>query len=315
MVRITTPVDEATKPNVFAEGRAFVDQRPYLTLRRETSTDRFGKRHGLNREIALGDLYFDAAIYVETNSSEANVRRTLADSRVRDAVRELLDSGVRSVVLGPKGLSTERPVHSAQGPGYLLDRTMELLADIAAALPLFKTGRADKPRWLFEAVGAIGLFAATIGLIALSVPSPLGHNAMLVGFGSGLALWAMLMPLTFKLLRGRSDSLRRIATVAVTTLFLLPFASFEILCWANRSYDKSPGIDNPSKIVRAWTTRPKSRTYYHIELAPLRRGEVEVSLDVSETFFKKATVGRNIVVTTHAGRFGWEWVESFYLTK
>jgi len=314
MVRITAPVDEAARLNVFGEGRGYVDTRPYLVLRRETGTDRFGKRHELNREIVVGDAAFDSAVYLETDSSETNVKRTLADKRLREAVCDLLDTGARRVVLGPKGLYTERAIRSGQAPGDGIDRDMALLAECAAALPFFKAGSADKPRWLFESMLIIFAIVAVITLIVLSVPAPLDVNAKFVGFGGGLALWTLVMVGAIKLLRGRSDSLGRIGALLITTLIILPWGSYEVLCWANKTFDTSPGVSHATKVVRTWTSNSKSNTYYHVDVAPWRPEAQIVTLNVSAAFAQQARPGRGITVTTRAGRLGWEWVDMFRLT-
>ena len=47
---------------------------------------------------------------------------------------------------------------------------------------------------------------------------------------------------------------------------------------------------------------------------PIRPGDAQVRLDVSAAFASNATKGRGIVVATHAGKLGWEWVDTFRLT-
>ncbi len=79
----------------------------------------------------------------------------------------------------------------------------------------------------------------------------------------------------------------------------------------NRALDTAPGIEHASTITRAWSTRSKSSTYYHLAVASWRPGEQTVELNVSSTFYNGASVGRGILVTTHAGKLGWEWVDTF----
>jgi len=316
-VRITTPLEATGKTDPFGEHRVFahdqVDVRPYIVLRRETAIDRFGKRHGLNREIEVGDAAFDAAVYIETSSLEANVRRTLTSATLRKAVAELLDSGVRRVVLDPTGLYAERAVRAREEPGDGIDRDMALLADVAAALPAFKAGQADKPHWRFEIIVFVAAVIFTIMLLPFRVPAPLGDSVLYAGIGGGLALWALAMTGVVRFLRGRSDSLRRIGAVFIATLGLLPWGTYEALCGANRTLDPSPAIGHPTSIVRVWTSRSKSNTYFHVDVASWRPDEAIVSLNVSSAFAQRAAVGRKIVVTTHAGKFGWEWVDTFRL--
>jgi hypothetical protein len=50
-----------------------------------------------------------------------------------------------------------------------------------------------------------------------------------------------------------------------------------------------------------------------VDVASWRPNEAIISLDVSSTFAQKASVGHVIVVTTHSGKLGWEWVDTFRL--
>src|SRR5579884_2188817 len=88
-VRVTTNVDEIDAIDESrhpwrtpSPARDHVEVRPAIVLRRETAIDRFGKRLGLNRELEVGDPVFDAAVYIETDSPEGDVKRTLAADRL-----------------------------------------------------------------------------------------------------------------------------------------------------------------------------------------------------------------------------------------
>jgi hypothetical protein len=319
-ITVTTSVDDDTNSSISHSDRVFgrgsVDVRPYLVLRAETSFDRFGKRHGLTREIDIGDKDFDTAVFIDSESREDIVRKTLADRALRQAARELIGDKQR-VVLGPKGLSAERPVSRKKAEDFEVERTIERLGAIAAGLPVFKAGRADKAPWLFEVVLIVALAVGAIGIAVLTAQStaPLGKEALIAGFGGGFLLWLLASFGAVSLLRGHANSLRRICVFAGIALILIPWGTYETLCWANRAWDTSAGTGHTTKIVRAWTTQTKGRNYYHLEVTAWRPGDVVLPLGVSATFAEKATVGRGIIVTTHQGRFGWEWIESFRLVR
>ena len=319
-IGITTSVDDDTKPSISHADRVFgrgsADVRPYLVLRGETSFDRFGKRHGLTRKIDIGDKEFDAAVFIDSESREDIIRKTLADRALRQAARELIVDKQR-VVLGPKGLCAERPISPKKPEDLEVERTIERLGTIAAGLPVFKAGRADKAPWLFEVVLFVALAVGAIGIGVLSAQfaGPLGNEALIAGFGGGFLLWLLASLGAVGLLRGHANSLRRISIFVGVTLILIPWGTYETLCWANRAWDTSPGTGHATKIVRAWNTQRKGRSYYHLEVTAWRPGEAVLPLGVSATFAEKATVGRGIIVTTHEGRFGWEWIESFRLVR
>ena len=319
-IGITTPVDDDTKSSISHADRVFgrgsVDVRPYLVLRGETSFDRFGKRRGLTREIDIGDKDFDAAVFIDSESREDVIRKTLANGALRQAMRELIADKQR-VVLGPKGLCAERPISPKKPEDFEVERTIERLGTIAAGLPVFKAGRADKQPWLFEVVLIIALAVGVIGIGVLTAQfaGPLGNEALIAGFGGGFLLWLLVSLGAVALLRGHANSLRRIGMFVGVTLILVPWGTYETLCWANRAWDTSPGTGHATRIVRAWTTKPKGNIYYHLEVTAWRPGELVLPLGVSATFAEKATVGRGIIMTTHEGRFGWEWIESFRLVR
>ena len=107
-LRLTTSVDEASEGAGGAyreDARPRVEVRPAVVLRAENSLDRLGKRIGVNREIQTGDQDFDARVYVESDAPDQDLQRTLADDRVRRAVRALLDGGAVRVELDPTGLT------------------------------------------------------------------------------------------------------------------------------------------------------------------------------------------------------------------
>jgi hypothetical protein len=301
------------KAEVFGGGRGFVARRPYLILRPEAATDRFAKRHGLNREISVGDAVFDDAVYIDTRSAEADVRRTLADPELRASIRGLLEGGVQKLVLDPKGLHLFRPAPQVNGLDAVVDGYIERLAALAGALPLFKTGVADRRWWWFEAALLAFAVAWFVGILVFSVPAPMPGPARIIGLTAGLAVALLVVGLGVRLLRGRSDSFGRIGWLAFTVLVLVPWGSYELACWANQDLDQSPGTDHLTKVVSVWTSKTKSRVYYHVDVASWRPGERVLSMGVSSTFADKAKPGREIIVVTHEGRLGWEWISGFRL--
>jgi hypothetical protein len=111
------------------------------------------------------------------------------------------------------------------------------------------------------------------------------------------------------------DSLRRVALLSLAGLLVGPFGAYRGACWVNRGLDASPAVDHPTRITRTWSTRRKNVTSYHMEVASWREGEQAVAIDIAPSFANQARTGLGIVVTTHAGKLGWEWIESFRLTK
>jgi hypothetical protein len=318
-LRLTAVVDEvsdaAAASAYRASPRAHVAVRPAIVLRRETGADRFGKRVGLNREVQLGDAGFDAAVYIETDSPEDDVQRTLADEALRGVVRALLDAETTRVELDPAGLSAVSPVRGGAIDVATFESTAAQLAQAAAALPLFDAGRVTKARsQVGVVVTMVVLFLAWPFAMGLMGRGPIDRGATLVGLAGGLALWAVLTFALAMVVRGKSDSLRRLGMLAGPSLLCIPMTTYGAVVWANRELDTSPPVDHPTTVQRMWTSRPKNTTYYHLDVASWRPGEVTQSLNVSPAFYSRSKQGMGIVVTTHAGKLGWEWVDTFRLT-
>jgi hypothetical protein len=318
---ITTPVDEigdASSGTAYREtARPHLAMRPAITLRQETSFDRWGKRIGLNREVQTGDADLDGAVYIETDAPDADVNTTFADESFRAAVRALLQAGSTRIELGPTGLSAvivftlRQRVISREG----FEKSTALLAQAAATLPLFKAGQVGKRRAAWPPVVALMLGATSpVLFLGIAGNAPIDHTPRRIGILGGLALWALLTLLLGRLMRGRSDSLRRVALFSFGLLIAVPFGLYGAIAWTNRSLDTSPAVDHTTTITRVWSERHKNSTSFYVEVASWRPGEETVQLSVSSTFASNANPGLGIVVTTHAGHLGWEWVDTFHLT-
>jgi hypothetical protein len=316
---VTASVDDGDAPGsrgAYREsGRAHLETRPAIVFRRERWWDRFGKTVRLNHEIQTGDEEFDREVYLETNSSEDAVKQAVADRVVRDSIRSLLNTGATRVVLDPKGLTAVHSAREALPP--LFEQLAGPLGEAASALPVFSAGRADKPQtMLFEGVA---LIAAVIGLTLSAVfidNAPIGHEAALPGVGGGFALAGVIIVILTIALRGRSTSLRRVVLLSIAALVAVPMATYTAVVNANWRLDTSEGVDHPTHIVNAYSSRQKNTTYYYVQVQSWRPSEsTVVTLGVSPGFFQQAIRNRPMVVRTRAGRFGFEWVESFHLEQ
>jgi hypothetical protein len=308
-IRLTANVDDSSSPAI--AGRRRLATRPVVILRRETGTDRFGKRLGLNREVQTGDSLFDAEVYVESDAPDDDVQATLAHAGLREHVRALLASGAR-VELGGDGLSAIYPYSSKFGRAEF-DAAAPHLADAAKALPVFDAGNVMQRR------ANVGMLAAALFVpLAIIVSALLGEGWGPIHFGpkliavaTGLVLWALVVVAIGRVVRGRSDSLRRFFTLALLLLVPVPMLTAALLFYCNGALDSSPAIDHATKIERVWFEQTKNahRTYY-VDAAGWD-GNGPVKVRVPNDVATQLTVGQPIVVTTGAGRLGWEWMRGY----
>jgi hypothetical protein len=315
-VRLLTRPDTGDSPPAPNQGSAFVrevvDTQPLMLLRGETNTDRWGKNKALNLEIQTGDEDFDKKVYVESDSGEALVRRTLANPALRRRIVDLLSVGVREVVLDRMGLYVHLKFESVDGDGPAIRNALPKLAEIASLLPVFASRKfARRPHYYFEYVAgaiAVGIF---LFLVNERITLPLGEAIKVWSGGIGLTLATAVTGLARHTLRGTSVALRRISSIGIFAVILCPLGSYWLLAYFNQVHDTSTAVHQRSTVARAWTSTHKSSTHYHIEVRPWHPAQAGVELVVSEGFSRFAAPGTTIEVTTHLGRLGFEWIESY----
>ncbi len=306
---VTTPVDEPAEVGpggAYREtGRSAVMVRPEILLRSEQAVDRLARRLGVSREIRTGDAAFDAAIHVASDSPEEDVQRTLAAAAFRDAVRELFASGVDSVRLDATGVSAVL----VGPPPYAerFDRAAATLAQAAGALPRLGPGRAARSP-VASAVVFVGVSTVVAVAIVLfpvyaiiHADPPIDASATVAAVGCGVALWILATLGAARVVRGRTTSLAKVVAFAATSLFVFPPGGYWAVCWANRALDTSPAVDHATTVTRSHG--------YHFEVASWRPGHAPVEL--TQSLAVPVTIGRRLVVTTHAGKLGWEWVDGY----
>ncbi len=218
-------VAEAAAAGAYREsGRDHVAVRPRIVLRNESMADRLAHRLGVNREVKTGDAAFDGAVYIVTDSPEEDVQRTLASPDFREAVRALLAAGATYVQLNFEGLTA-----MLVGPPPYVDRFEPVargLAQAAAALPLFQPGTAPRgPSVVGLVIASLTALSTIVGVPVVALAAarpPLAGSPVLVGVGSGLALWILATLAARWRLRGRSTSLGLILMFAILGPLRLP---------------------------------------------------------------------------------------------
>jgi hypothetical protein len=140
---------------------------------------------------------------------------------------------------------------------------------------------------------------------------PLYTKPWLLGIATGLGVWALVMFAVGRVVRGRSDSLRRFFTFAVLLLFPVPLLTVTLLFHYNGAYDTTPAVDHASKVERVWYSQAKNahRTYYIA--ATGWEGDAPVKIRVPNAVAAQLTVGQPVTITTGAGKLGWEWLRGY----
>jgi hypothetical protein len=274
---------------------------PLISLRPETAFDRTGKERGIAREVQLGDEGFDAAVYVDSNATDAEVKRVLAAPGVRAAVQSLLRSGAEDLRIDSAGV---RAHWKKSSECFLPERVLPVLES------LLLVHRAGRPRGKVLATPGEGLQRLLIAMLMAIGGAFFFANSRwdapvgLLGAGAFLGLVAsffFIAPATRRVSGGSSS--HRVARVITILLFLeLPLAGALGLLLLNCGLDGSEG-----KVLEG-VVRDASDPYGD------EHQQVEVSWEDRsvERFHGESNswrVGNRAQKTVHQGLLGvaWSW--------
>ena len=307
-----------------------------ITLRLERELDRLGKRLGINREVQTGHDAFDRAIYIESSASDDTILRALSGTAVRAAVLSLLESGgvFKSVMIGAGASDNQNGVISADVDTGALSQFPAVwrgLSDIARVADAFGivAGPADGPygrgrgmaerlvpaqpmRWIRTTV-ATGV-AAAFGILALALPTRTTLDALpsYLGVGAGVVAWVIAVAVLVVFFRGRSTSLRTVIAFSLGYLVLLPFGA---KVFQRINADADGGRAQKHRGVARVVVQRKGPNVVRLDVL-WRAGTPNVTVgegDVHGGLFFPSSGDRDVIVTTHPGAFGAEWISDITL--
>lgn len=284
---------------------------PHITFTRENAFDRAGKRLGLTVEFQTGDRAFDQEVYIDTRESDDTVRRALARTEVRKAVRNILAAGHR-VVFSSEGVEASKAsaARGAFSPDHL-PAILDCVRQVVDALPQFVAGpprRAPiRRRNVAMAMGVV--LGLTVGASA----------ATMAGFGNrlldatdlgwalaaGVLAWLGGVTLVTSGLRGRSDSHRVLAWVGGLGLVAVPLLVAGACVILNQVLDDGPAQVHQSHVVEV----RNQRKTHEVVVVSWRAGHTTERLRLRLTVLRTLRAGDSLVVRVHPGALGWPWFE------
>jgi hypothetical protein len=145
--------------------------------------------------------------------------------------------------------------------------------------------------------------------LLLSRYRPIHTQPWLVAGAAGLGVWAVVMVAIGRVVRGRSDSLRRFLMLAMLLLFPVPMLTVTLLFNYNGGYDHSPMSEHITTVERVKFSQSKNghRSYY-VVVKGWDSGGRPVDVSVPSSVARQVQPGQSAVITTGAGRLGWEWL-------
>lgn len=288
-----------------------------VKFRRETGSDRWGKRLRINRELQTGDSSFDDLVYVESDASDDDLRRILAAAEVRQGVLACL-SWFTDLTLERDGYLS---VHKAGlQHGELSEEYFAWVADtlarMAAALPLMSPAptrtRGAWKRGLVIATIVASIVAFLAVIVPVSVWETTGKELQRVAFVGSVVTWLAFAAFSFLALRARSTGFRDIILTLGFSLFGVPCAWVTTLYCVNCGLDFAAPSAHETEVLERWANRGKS-TSYHVKLRPWRPGPRTLGARVSFAQYGAMPKGSVVVVTTKPGRLGFEWLQGIRL--
>lgn len=297
-----------------------------VVLRRETQVDRFGKALLVNREAQTGDEVFDKQVYVETDAPKELVERLLGHAEVRGRVRGWLEDGwtnVRFHDLHDPIALISMPVTSQHMSASRMEAAFRQIEELVPLIPKVEHAHLGRPPWTLATVLTIGSgVVSVVGWVLALVAShywpfiEAGPYGVLVG--AGFLLWVGSVPVLGLLLRGRSDSFRKLSYAALLLGIGLTPLVVGMALTLNGALDDSAEQVQVVTVQHLWKTTGKSTSYY-IRTDPLEPGGKPLSFSIGQSNYQRfrATGGATgqATITYHRGRLGWAWWKSIARTN
>jgi hypothetical protein len=288
----------------------------------ESRFDRVFKKLGIVAELQTGDPDFDRRFYINTNSVRF-CRAYFANGDVRQTVRGIADLGYTAITL--KGSTLEAvcspfAVGAARPEGFV-DEAVRGLGALAADMPQewYEPRALGMPRWKIARAGvfaAAGLsLAGGFGLLLWGTMAyrPLDGGALtLCSLRYSVAALAVFVVAAVRLLRGRSSSHKELLVSVGIAVLGFPLSGVGGLMVLNGYTDDSPPVRHEAPVLDKHYTRNRNSTAYYVHLGSWRPGHSREKIKVSGEIYRRVRAGRSVMqVTTHAGRYDFEWVDAY----
>ena len=159
--------------------------------------------------------------------------------------------------------------------------------------------------WLFLIAFALTIISLAVFPV-ISGPELLGQALFFLL--PGLPIFAYFAAM---MVRGTSTSHHAWRALMIGAIILFPVGSVGATALLNGVFDHSAAVAHDEVIVEKFTTKSKNTTRYHVRCSSWRGPGKTESFQISSLDYN-AVVPRqsHLVVTTHTGWLGVEWMES-----
>ena len=290
-----------------------------LTIRQETSQDRFYKSIGLNREPQIMDKQLNDRFYFECDVEEF-VKQLFLSPDVKTLVFAVSDR-FSSIVITKKACLFKQypsPELDQLSPESITEAARQLI-QLSKSIPQSISNPHPElmsfKRWRFVAY-LMGGLAALTGFVSFVWASGSFRIVDNFAFWNTTLSYAVVFILIissfiYVKIRGFSTSSR------VLIYFLAMFIVGSILSFRyagailNGIKDRSAVKTHDQQVIEKYITTHKSSKTYHVVVDAWRAGRKPWSFTVSHRLYENTTEGSSLYrIETRSGYWGYEWVLS-----
>ncbi len=292
-------------------------------ISKETKFDRFFKKIGIASEMETHDPDFDSKYYISSNTPD--LPKNLLSSEIRIIVDSLISRGFTTLILKKNKLHLKWVPYRTKSP---LEK--HEIEELVSELGKIQT---KCSRIYQREVDQINTNWKTKRLFAFLIPGTLeilGVVALIIGFISyppldklklfaetltvSIPVFFLYIWIAIKLLKGRSSSHRELIIVFFISITAFPLAFGGGKAFLNGWMDKSESITHNVQIINKYITKSKDSKNYYIKTQSWREGRITEKLSLSRSKYNLVIPGStNVTVVTKEGKFGYEWIENYYL--
>lgn len=295
-----------------------------LVIRQETSSDKFFKKIGLNREVQLSDQEIDEKLFFECDNPEF-LKQLFLNADLKPLVLNILGHFSSIEITRNRCTFKRCPCEALNkiSNEWVFAWARQLLAFVAS-VPRFVPGHhpeiASFKTWrvVLYAIGFVAFIAGIVSFLWANISFRVvdGARLWLLSIEANIVLSAGAFYYAFQKIKGFSRSAR------VLTHFLCTFGVGILLLGrygvavANGYFDETSARKFEQPLIGKYTTTHKSTTTYHAVVAPWHPEGRGWEFTVSPDAYGKIRVGRTYYgIVTKSGRYGFEWVVSERLIR
>lgn len=283
------------------------DDQPVIALRQETAVDERDKARALTHEVQLGYEKFDSTVFIDNDSTEADVRRIFSKEATRQAAMRLLDAGFL-VRISVHRVTATRPIDRAEkdrpiAPGPVVDALEDLLLMARAGGPKPGTRPTRRGSRLQLVAGGTLLFSL---IYAWGMHANWAASWVLASFGLvvGGAVAIFSRPAIEEACAGDSRSGQRSRNIVGAFAGSAAALVFGTIMLLNGALDRGEPTLRHGVVISV----PRSRLSKRGETTIVRwRDGSTSSIDRYLEWTPEYSVGQRVVEYEHPGALGFSW--------